>query len=126
MKTTALFTTEASLERSQEREAREAALRSAAALQRELEGLLPTQRADLARAILSVQSKIPLWHIVDGVRRINSVEFTSRLMRLQDAIDHAPEAKGFAFEFRPSNKKGWAPSKSPTPGARSGASKNKL
>lgn len=121
-----LFQGESALERAEERAAIEAAARLAAQDAQRLTQVLPAELKARAQEILRVPSRDPLFHEVGGVRRVNSVEFTRRLVWIREADQNAPVVKGFSFEFRPSNHGGWKPLRQPTPGRRSGAQRGSL
>jgi hypothetical protein len=89
-----------------------------------MKSLLPAHRTDLISMIVRMPSEVPLMHTVDGTKRINSAEFTRRMMR---ALDSAAEAVRVTSQkpHKHADKGGWKPVKQPTPGRASGAQKER-
>jgi hypothetical protein len=86
--------------------------------------LLPSEAKDVITHIVRLPGP-SLFHVVEGRRRVNSVELTRRVMV---AMESALEASRVASERpRPHmDKGGWKPIRQPTPGRCSGTRRGSL
>lgn len=89
-----------------------------------MKSLLPAHRADLISLIVRMPSEQPLMHEVGGVQRINSAEFTRRMMRALDSASEASKATS-QKPRKHADRGGWKPLRQPTPGRASGAQKER-
>lgn len=94
--------------------------------------LLPSERAALVRALMAMpsisgQGLTRRAVLSTGEIRIevNTVELTSRMMRLNESLEVAVAATS-EKPRRHADKGGWAPIRQPTPGRRAGTQKHSL